>query len=171
MKSYQDKDWLYQKYIVEKKSTRQITKEIRCSRSTIRCWLKKFNIPKRTLSEANKGKIISEKTRIKMSKAHKGIFLGEKNPNWKGGQKKVCRGYILIYKPNHPYADSLGCVRRSRLVMEKILGRYLTPEEVIHHKNKITDDDRPENLKLFESQNKHVSFHNHLRKKEVIKCL
>lgn len=45
---YKDKDWLYQKYVVEELSTPKIAKIAGCSDSTIRIWLKKFNIETRT---------------------------------------------------------------------------------------------------------------------------
>lgn len=83
---------------------------------------------------------------------------GEDNPIWKGGIKKTY-GYITILSPDHPNKGKYGYVHRSRLVAEKCLDRYLTPEEVIHHINEIRDDDRPKNLYLFSSQSIHIKFH------------
>jgi len=43
--------------------------------------------------------------------------------------------------------------------MEKHIGRYLTPEEVVHHINEIKTDNRIENLMLFKNANEHTKFH------------
>ena len=52
MKEYKNKDWLEGKYIDNKLSTVQIGKICKCSKPTIRHWLKKFNIPIRSVSKA-----------------------------------------------------------------------------------------------------------------------
>ena len=51
-KLYKNKDWLYQKYIAEKLSTHKIAKICRCSKTTIRKWLTKYNIKIRTHFES-----------------------------------------------------------------------------------------------------------------------
>ncbi len=92
---------------------------------------------------------------------------GKESPRWKGGQKKHDLGYIYIWKPEHPFATKQKYVRRSRLIMEKMIGRYLKPEERVHHKGtkypissiENKQDDRPENLKLFATESKHQKFH------------
>lgn len=54
----------------------------------------------------------------------------------------------MILCKDHPYADVNGRVREERLMMEKFLGRYLTPDETVHHENEIKDDNRFENFEL-----------------------
>jgi hypothetical protein len=68
-------------------------------------------------------------------------------------------GYIMVYAPEHPYCNSNGYVREHRLVMEQRLSRYLRPEETVHHINEIRDDNRDENLELFESREAHSVIH------------
>lgn len=75
------------------------------------------------------------------------------------GQKYTDQGYVLIYRPNHPGSDNRGYIKRAIVVMEEKLGRFLLPEEVTHHENKIKDDDKPENLQLFANNSEHVRFH------------
>jgi tellurite resistance-related uncharacterized protein len=88
----------------------------------------------------------------------KSYKAGKQHWNWKGGRYKEL-GYILVYLPSHPYADNDGRVREHRIVMEKHIGRYLSPKEVIHHINGVRDDNRIENLELLGSQSNHASNH------------
>lgn len=76
----------------------------------------------------------------------------EDSPNWKGGRRRSDKGYILIYAPNHPRHMAKGYVLEHRLVMEKDLGRYLLPTEIVHHLNGMRDDNRLENLELWQKK-------------------
>lgn len=84
--------------------------------------------------------------------------LGEKHHNWKGG-RYVRDGYVMVKVENHPYANRYGYVLEHRLVMEKELGRYLKPTEVVNHRNGIRSDNRYENLELFENHSTHIKMH------------
>jgi hypothetical protein len=59
------------------------------------------------------------------------------------------KGYIHVYIPEHPMAGSTGYIPEHRLIMEKFLGRSIYPEETVHHKNGIRNDNRLENLELW----------------------
>lgn len=112
---------------------------------------KKLSEARKGKSSWCKGKKMSEDTKRKISNILKGRKLPERSGknhwHWKGGRTKS-QGYIFIRKPIHPYAKQCGYVAEHRLVMEKILGRYLTKNEWVHHINRIRDDNRPENLML-----------------------
>lgn len=80
------------------------------------------------------------------------------HPNWNGGRRKNGE-YVRILKPEHPYADHMGYVYEHRLVMEKKLGRYLQPEEVVHHIDGNPQNNSPGNLGLFPDQKTHMADH------------
>jgi uncharacterized protein (DUF1330 family) len=88
------------------------------------------------------------------------------NARWKGGKTINEAGYVLIKDKGHPFRKGNDYVPEHRLVMEKHLGRYLTPEEVVHHINENRADNRIENLMLFPSQAEHRKFHIAQRKRK-----
>jgi len=92
---------------------------------------------------------------------------GERHPAWKGGRKVRKDGYVLVLAPEgHPYAISTGkkntqtkYVLEHRLVMEQHLGRYLLPEEVVHHHDHNPSNNCIDNLELCASQGAHITQH------------
>ena len=126
---------------------------------------------KKKIGKANLGRHHTEETKKKVSdaillwyKAHPKTNKGENHPRWKGGRTIDSYGYVLIHAPDHPYANNRGYIKEHRLVMEEILGRYLLPEEVVHHEDEIKDNNEPENLRLFSSDKKHLGYHRDLRR-------
>jgi hypothetical protein len=94
-------------------------------------------------------------------------MLRENHPNWRGGRLIDKDGYVLVLRPEHPSANNMRYVREHRIVMEDFIGRYLLPIEVVHHINGIKDDNRIENLMLFENNIEHKKYHSQTKKQEV----
>ena len=117
--------------------------------------------------EQRKKAIISFKKMVNSGQFKKGIG-GNQHFRWNGGKTLNWDGRLLIWNPSHPNADRHGYVRRSRLVAEKCLGRYLMRLEVIHHINGDLTDDRPENLYLFPTNFDHLNKFHKLKVKPVL---
>lgn len=103
-------------------------------------------ISKKKISKAQRGnryalgnKLTEEhKQRISLANQIKGI----------GHKKKRKDGYVAIFFPSHPKSNKNGYIMEHDLIMECNIGRWLKEDEVVHHKNKIRDDNRIENLEL-----------------------
>jgi len=75
---------------------------------------------------------------------------GENNPNYKRGWWTES-GYKVI-------SENGKDIREHRLVIEKILGRKLHPNERVHHLDGDKSNNKPENLMLFPTGSEHIKF-------------
>jgi hypothetical protein len=73
---------------------------------------------------------------------------GPLSPAWTGGRHLDAHGYVQVCLIDHPSSSS-GYVPEHRLIMESVIGRYLLPNENVHHINGVRHDNRPENLELW----------------------
>ena len=92
--------------------------------------------------------------------------IGEKGLNWKGGIFPDSRGYLLMYKPDHPNADKKGYVYIHRWVMSEFLGRPLLDGEEVHHKDGNIKNHDISNLQLL-SNSEHSSLTNKDRERKL----
>jgi hypothetical protein len=90
-----------------------------------------------------------------LSTQRTGPRAGHLHTGWKGG-RRIVKGYVHLYCPDHPHTTKKGYVAEHRLVMEQTLGRHLLPTEVVHHLNNDPQDNRPENLEVFPDNATHL---------------
>lgn len=90
------------------------------------------------------------------SKSCKGKNSGPQSHNWKGGVN-YCNGYLKVYVGLGRYRE------QHRVIMEKLLGRKLHTDEIVHHRNGKKDDNRIENLEIM-SRAEHTKHHRAERK-------
>lgn len=84
---------------------------------------------------------------------------GETHWQWKGGRQITKKGYVIVQAKGHPRATWAGYVFEHILVMEEMIGRRLEPNEEVHHINGNKQDNRRENLELFQSHSEHMERH------------
>lgn len=172
-------DVLRELYVNQQLSMKEISQKLDVAVGTVFNYLKKYEIESRVeptertrkkwsekrkgVPSPRKGVSLSEETKKKISEAQKGRI---RNPSLYGGhRKRRSDGYIKVYVPDHPLATKDGYVMEHILVMEKAIGRYITRDEVVHHKNKKRDDNRIENLELMTFK-AHASMHSKERWKK-----
>jgi hypothetical protein len=142
---HKDEEWLQQKYVEEKRSTNDIADECGIGKSTVLYWLDKFGIERRSNQEAVKeswkgadkrreeiGEIFAEAN----TKRHPFVFT-----------KKS--GYVLVGSGDGDGGSDL--VRLHRLLAVAKYGIEDVEDKVVHHKNRVKWDNRPENIELMDA--------------------
>lgn len=140
-------EFLHQLYWEEGCSQREICNRLNIATSYMSRLFKRYNIPKRPTGHwnINSGKVIGT------AKIENDVH------NITGRWKK--NGYVMLVIKTHPHScETHGVIFEHRVVVEESLGRYLTEDEIIHHKNEIKDDNRLENLEVT-NRAKHTIYH------------
>lgn len=90
---------------------------------------------------------------------------------WEIKGKVSVGDYDYAIVPDHPNRNKNNYVFYHRVVMENLLGRLLTEDEVVHHKNGNKKDNRPENLEVM-TREEHTRLHasRHGKKMVKLKC-
>jgi len=135
------RDWLFQKYAIEKLTTYQIAALVNVDHSAISYWLKKHNIERRNPN-----------------------LPGPSNPSWKNGRTIDAQGYVRLLVPNHPNANLNGYIPEHRLIAEKAIGRFLKSNEDVHHINGNRADNRNFNLVIC-TRAYHISLHRRMEQR------
>lgn len=126
---------------------------------------------------------VSARNKTSLNPSYKRDITGEKNPmygkglsgekngmygkrgaqvgSWRGGRKTRKDGYVLVVAPEgHPYpSDRYGhtaYILEHRHVMEQHIGRFLEPQEVVHHIDRNPRNNAIENLVLYKNQSEHI---------------
>ena len=150
-KLYENKKWLQQKYIVEKKSTYKIADILNCSHETIWRWLITFNIPIRTISEA---KIVPLEERF-----------------WEKVDKNGLNGcWIWTWSLNNDYGriEIKGKKRTAHVVSWELHnGRKVKDGYIVHHECKHKKCVNPMHLQEM-TKAEHDEHHSKLTEQQVL---
>lgn len=95
------------------------------------------------------------------------LKTGVDHHKWNGG-RKISNGYVLVWKKEHPRADTHGYVPEHILVAESMNGGALSEGSEVHHKNGIRDDNTPDNLLICPDHAFHMK--THLRDRAFKEC-
>lgn len=141
-----NKDWLENQ--LKTKSGSQIARELGTKHHNIWYWKKRHGL--------QVGQPVSEAIKAGLRKRFPDGLAGPNNPRWKGG-RQIISGYVYVYAPDHPNAKRHR-IQEHRLVMEQELGRYLEPDEVVHHIDSNRQNNDPDNLVVM-SYRDHLDLH------------
>lgn len=165
---YKDESWLRDAYITKELSRKDIGNMCGVHEKTVSYYTLKFSIPSRRGPDRATNRLRerwseSRKGRPTWNAGLAGNYAGWAKhgieaPGYKGGTASN-KGYTKILSLDHPHRDKNNYVFEHRLVCEELLGRYLTSEEVVHHRDKNPLNNSPENLFIFYGHGSHFAFH------------
>jgi IS30 family transposase len=160
-------------YISEGLPMHEVARQMGIATGTVFNTIKRNGIPAREQYRGFRGKTHSAETREKIGRAHRGKIVSaesrEKLSQAKKiggiGHKKLHDGYVAVYFPDHPHSTKEGYVMEHDLVMSALIGRWLHPDECVHHINEVKTDNRKENLQLM-TNSEHMRYHSSKRWEE-----
>lgn len=121
--------------------------------------LRKYHSERMSGNTLFAGRCHSNETKKKIA-AHQ---TGNGNSVWNNGRTIANGGYVMLLVRNHPHADVNGRVKEEHLVIEKHIGRYLIPNEVVHHKDENKQNNKIKNLQVM-TRKEHSAYHCRKRK-------
>jgi len=93
---------------------------------------------------------------------------GASNPNWKGGKIILTSSngrqrYPAIKNLQHPRTHARGYVKESILIVESVIGKYLSRMAIVHHNDGNPLNNQKNNLVICESDTYHKLLHERIR--------
>jgi len=110
-------------------------------------------------SDKRRGTIKGQPCRFIKFHHNKMVHKGESHPSWKGGKFFDKSGYVMVRMPEHKRQEGRRYVREHIIIAEKMLGRELLDNEVVHHINGDKADNSVGNLKICSSKAEHMKIH------------
>lgn len=166
-----DAETLRHMYWDDKMTLNAIAEKLNVSASLVHKWMRSYGIPRRTKGQAqilqHNSPVISldELSTINETNAHKHVpsEIGQKiskqlSMSGIGAKKIRSDGYVYIFFPDHPKSSKDGFIMEHILVMECAIGRWIRPDECVHHINHIRNDNRLQNLQLM-TRSEHMRMH------------
>jgi hypothetical protein len=126
-------------------------------------WYKKYDLYDEYLNINSKNRSTSSKKTMKESSKLK--ITGVNSIDWKGQKIDTKHGLIsgiYIPSPDHPNANQQGYVYEHRLVVEENIGRYLKPDEIVHHIDLDPTNNKIDNLLVLDSS-EHTTLHYYMQ--------
>jgi hypothetical protein len=106
---------------------------------------------RKKISDAMKGRKLTEAHKKKLSLAKIGLYSGNKHWNWQGGISHTPHYKTIRFSPGF-------YVYEHRLIAEKMLGRKLERGEVVHHIDFNSFNNNPDNLRVMKHRD-HIILH------------
>lgn len=159
-------EYLQRAYCVDGKTMRQIAEEVGCSPATVFNHIRRLGIEPRRRGYAEAPQSVVDHCRqlglsrrgTKMAEESKKKLSEAKKIHGPGHKKIRPDGYVAIYYPDYPGSRKDGYVMEHIYLVERLIGRRLLSDECVHHKNRVKNDNRIENLALM-TKREHMSLH------------